>query len=485
MVPARVLSAVQSADLARAAVILIRGGIVALPFKGTYALVGDLEQPHVHGRIQAAKGRAAPTSAWPKSPCPNMRASWSTSMPRSHRAQDHAAVAGSARPGTDSAPAPAAADPAFRKRSERRHRPPAVGPSTRRCALSSNSSARSVARPVRGSANRAGQPASHHDPRGLAGALHRNRRHRRRRFRPPAAHRRQPASIVDLTGDRPRLHHRGSVPPAELQSALALHRFRPLQDDAVLLFQRTIVSAVRHAAGTTFTQARKTFSSTRLNPQSSPRRIDSPSRGVGGAPQKQEYGKSRRATGWRRAAHSSAPWRPLPSSVHAKLRAGFLMTALLLVAVAVLSVAILGTMAQQVSELTRLQQNLDRSRQMEYLVVAQSHYRAMALLTHDNPTWSSSPTPSPPSSPPGGAIEQRTSTRYARHRRPPARGERALPATSAQVLELELAGRDDEAMDLHLSLEHPVSHDVEAANGALFRPTPSRRWTPAARLYSS
>ncbi len=54
---ARVLSALQSADLARAAVILIRGGIVALPFNGIFALCGDLEQPHVHGRIMAAKIR--------------------------------------------------------------------------------------------------------------------------------------------------------------------------------------------------------------------------------------------------------------------------------------------------------------------------------------------------------------------------------------------------------------------------------------------
>src|SRR5262245_53522690 len=59
VVPARVLSAVQSADLARAAVILIRGGIVALPFNGTFALFGDVEQPHVYSRIMVAKGRLA------------------------------------------------------------------------------------------------------------------------------------------------------------------------------------------------------------------------------------------------------------------------------------------------------------------------------------------------------------------------------------------------------------------------------------------
>lgn len=56
---ARVLSALQSADLARAAVILIRGGIVALPFNGIFALFGDIEQPHVYERLQAIKGRSS------------------------------------------------------------------------------------------------------------------------------------------------------------------------------------------------------------------------------------------------------------------------------------------------------------------------------------------------------------------------------------------------------------------------------------------
>jgi tRNA A37 threonylcarbamoyladenosine synthetase subunit TsaC/SUA5/YrdC len=40
-------------------VILIRGGIVALPFNGIFALFGDIEQPHVYERLQATKGRAS------------------------------------------------------------------------------------------------------------------------------------------------------------------------------------------------------------------------------------------------------------------------------------------------------------------------------------------------------------------------------------------------------------------------------------------
>src|SRR6185369_8534280 len=58
------------------------------------------------------------------------------------------------------------------------------------------------------------------------------------------AQRRQSPSIVDLTRDRPRLHRRGSVSPAELQSALALHGFRPLHEDAVApIYQKTRVKA--------------------------------------------------------------------------------------------------------------------------------------------------------------------------------------------------------------------------------------------------
>jgi methyl-accepting chemotaxis protein len=157
----------------------------------------------------------------------------------------------------------------------------------------------------------------------------------------------------------------------------------------------------------------------------------------------------------------------VPTSVHAKLRAGFLITALLLVAVAILCVAIVGTMAQQVSELTRLQDNLDRTRQMEYLVVAQSQYRAMALLTHDPSNLSRLAQAKSEFLGHLDAIEQHSSNDMrgilVRLREANDRFNQA----SAQVLELEQAGRDADAMDLHLALEHPMSHEVEAAMAAL------------------
>jgi len=170
----------------------------------------------------------------------------------------------------------------------------------------------------------------------------------------------------------------------------------------------------------------------------------------------------------------AAPLRPLvdamasvPTSVHAKLRAGFLITALLLVAVAVMCVAIVSTMAQQVSELTRLQENLDHTRQMEYLVVAQSHYRAMALLTRDPSNLTKLAEAKSEFLAHLEAIEQHSSNDMRGILVRLRQANDHFNQASSQVLALEEAGRDADAMDLHLAFEHPVSHEVEAAMAAL------------------
>jgi len=72
------------------------------------------------------------------------------------------------------------------------------------------------------------------------------------------------------------------------------------------------------------------------------------------------------------------------ASVHRKLLFGFLGGALLLVGMAILSLLVIGRMNERVGELSALQQKVDRAQQMLYAVTAQSHYRAMALLTHDD-----------------------------------------------------------------------------------------------------
>ena len=50
----------------------------------------------------------------------------------------------------------------------------------------------------------------------------------------------------------------------------------------------------------------------------------------------------------------------------------------------ILSLAVIGRMNERVEELDHLQEKTSRAQQMLYAVTAQSHYRAMALLTLDD-----------------------------------------------------------------------------------------------------
>ena len=52
-------------------------------------------------------------------------------------------------------------------------------------------------------------------------------------------------------------------------------------------------------------------------------------------------------------------------------------------ALAVLSLVVIGRMNERVQDIDRLQVKTSRAQQMLYAVTAQSHYRAMALLTQD------------------------------------------------------------------------------------------------------
>lgn len=89
-----------------------------------------------------------------------------------------------------------------------------------------------------------------------------------------------------------------------------------------------------------------------------------------------------RFTGWLRPVVDAVA--RIRASVHQKLLFGFLAGALLLVAMAVLSVVVIGRMNERVRDLDRLQEKTSRAQQMLYAVTAQSHYRAMALLTNDD-----------------------------------------------------------------------------------------------------
>jgi signal transduction histidine kinase/ActR/RegA family two-component response regulator len=151
----------------------------------------------------------------------------------------------------------------------------------------------------------------------------------------------------------------------------------------------------------------------------------------------------------------------IPRSVHTKLLAGFLATAVLLVGMAVFSVVIINRLDQRSQDISRLQEKIDDTQQMLYAVTAQSHYRAMAFLTHDN-TFNDKVTNEKRifsqllnrvealSGPDQAAFFKSVQDSNARY-----------DAASAQVLARYQAGDMAGATDLHLKQEHPISHELE------------------------
>jgi signal transduction histidine kinase len=149
-------------------------------------------------------------------------------------------------------------------------------------------------------------------------------------------------------------------------------------------------------------------------------------------------------------------------SVHRKLLFGFLIGALLLVGMAILSLVIIGRMSERVADLDRLQAKASRAQQMLYLVTAQSHYRAMALLTQ-NATHDYNADIAV-------AKAKFTDLLDAMEQADPADRDffgdvRAANATftasSAKVLAAYQASDYEEAQRLHIAEEHKQSHVLE------------------------
>jgi class 3 adenylate cyclase/CHASE3 domain sensor protein len=149
------------------------------------------------------------------------------------------------------------------------------------------------------------------------------------------------------------------------------------------------------------------------------------------------------------------------ATVHTKLLAAFLVIAVMLVAMGVVSILVIGRMNDQANQLIELQQLNDLSRQGIYGVTAQSHFRAMALITQVD-SWNDK-------------IEA-AKTEFAKDLdaieaiggpgvqasvdRMRTIDERFAEA-GAEVLALYGAGDLDRALDLHISAEHEISHELE------------------------
>ena len=167
-----------------------------------------------------------------------------------------------------------------------------------------------------------------------------------------------------------------------------------------------------------------------------------------------------RLTGWLRPVVDAVA--RINFSVHRKLLFGFLIGALLLVGMAILSLVVIGRMSERVAELDRLQEKASRAQQMLYLVTAQSHYRAMALLTKNETHDYNADI--------AVAKGKFIDLLDAMEKADPADGGlfgdvRAANATfatsSAKVLALYQVGNYEEAQRIHIAEEHKQSHVIE------------------------
>ena len=157
----------------------------------------------------------------------------------------------------------------------------------------------------------------------------------------------------------------------------------------------------------------------------------------------------------------------LPATVHAKLLAGFLTIALLLLLMGVLSIVVIGQMNQQVDRLIALETQTDLARQAIYSVTAQSHYRAMALITEVD-SWNDKITTAKANFTDDinaieglgadidpGAIERLRAIDV------------RFVAAGEEVLDLYEAGDLEQALNVHISAEHEISHELENELNAL------------------
>ena len=149
------------------------------------------------------------------------------------------------------------------------------------------------------------------------------------------------------------------------------------------------------------------------------------------------------------------------ATVHTKLLAGFLLIALLLLSMGMLSVAVLARIDNQVETLTALDEQTNRARQMIYEVTVQSHYRAMALITEEAQYTDKLY---------AAKDEFAATLAIARAESIPPRpgffdrleaANESFRVSSDQVTALYEAHHLQDALDLHVQQEHDISHTLE------------------------
>lgn len=149
------------------------------------------------------------------------------------------------------------------------------------------------------------------------------------------------------------------------------------------------------------------------------------------------------------------------ATVHKKLLAGFLAIAFLLLSMGMLSIVVLSRVNHQVDTLTALNRQTDQAREMIYEVTAQSHYRAMALLTKD-PSW----TDKIYAAKSAFAANLADIQTYAIPARPQLfddleAANARFAESSNEVTNLFNDGKIADAVALHIAQEHTISHVLE------------------------
>ncbi len=151
------------------------------------------------------------------------------------------------------------------------------------------------------------------------------------------------------------------------------------------------------------------------------------------------------------------------ATVHTRLLLGFLIGALLLIGMGTLSLVVITRMSNQVDELARLQEKVDRSRQMVYGITSQSHFRAMALLTLDDAFNDRIARAKSTFLENLDAVEKLSPDTLVSFSPTVREANDRFAASGVEALALYEAGEVDEALRVHLEEEHAISHEIESA----------------------
>ena len=149
------------------------------------------------------------------------------------------------------------------------------------------------------------------------------------------------------------------------------------------------------------------------------------------------------------------------ATVHVKLLVGFLSIAVLLLALGVFSIAVLNRVDRQVETLTALHDQTDGAQDMIYAVTAQSHFRAMSLITQID-SWDDKIYVAK-----DGFVSNLATIRATSVPLLPVFFEEVetvnnrFETESMEVSDMFYAENYDDALESHIQVEHETSHELE------------------------